>query len=212
MGRARGLSEGEGVPLPTALARMYEFTRQRVQRRVEIMEACSVPGEKASGEAAPSRFLCDASLGGLARWLRAAGYEATWLFGVAGDALIAETRHGGILLTTDSRLWDRRAIRDGTVRAEWIPCHLDPVEQVGLVLRDLSLPLREPRCMACGGELHAVRKDDVRERIPPRTALWKDDYFVCAGCGKLFWQGTHWERIHSRLRSASATTSLASRP
>ena len=41
----------------------------------------------------------------------------------------------------------------------------------------------------------------VAERIPPRTARWKDEYFVCARCGRLFWEGTHWERIRERLRS-----------
>jgi hypothetical protein len=58
--------------------------------------------------------------------------------------------------------------------------------------------------MACGGVLVARAKDEVRPRIPPRTALWKDDYFVCAGCDRLFWRGTHWERIEATLRRAVA--------
>jgi uncharacterized protein with PIN domain len=55
--------------------------------------------------------------------------------------------------------------------------------------------------MACGGALQAVEKASVAARIPPRTARWKDDYFVCGRCGQLFWEGTHWERIRERLRS-----------
>jgi hypothetical protein len=58
--------------------------------------------------------------------------------------------------------------------------------------------------MACAGELDAVDKDAVRDRIPPRTALWQDEYFLCRGCGQLFWRGTHWQRIRDRLRSAAA--------
>jgi hypothetical protein len=58
--------------------------------------------------------------------------------------------------------------------------------------------------MACGGTLVPTPKDVVRPRIPPRTALWKDEYFVCAGCGQLFWRGTHWERIEATLRRAVA--------
>jgi hypothetical protein len=73
-----------------------------------------------------------------------------------------------------------------------------------MVLRDLGLPLRAPRCMACGGPLRSVAKDEVRDRIPPRTARWKDDYFACEVCGKLFWQGTHWERIEPRLARAAS--------
>ena len=56
--------------------------------------------------------------------------------------------------------------------------------------------------MACGGLLRATTKQSVRDRIPPRTALWLDDYFVCAECDQLFWKGTHWQRIRARLRAA----------
>jgi uncharacterized protein with PIN domain len=53
--------------------------------------------------------------------------------------------------------------------------------------------------MSCGGALRPVDKQKVSERIPPRTARWRDEYFLCAGCGRLFWQGTHWQRIAERL-------------
>ena len=43
----------------------------------------------------------------------------------------------------------------------------------------------------------------VRTRIPPRTALWKDEYFLCAACDRLFWQGTHWERIAGAVAAAA---------
>jgi len=94
-------------------------------------------------------------------------------------------------------------IREGSVLALWVPSGLSMPEQLGIVLRDLGLGLRAPRCMTCGGELQAVEKDAVRPRIPPRTALWKDEYFVCAGCDRLFWRGTHWERISAALQAAA---------
>jgi uncharacterized protein with PIN domain len=77
-------------------------------------------------------------------------------------------------------------------------------EQLEMVLRDLGLDLREPRCMRCGGELRPVPKADVLERIPPRTRAWKDEYFTCARCGALLWQGTHWERIARQLSARVA--------
>ena len=72
-------------------------------------------------------------------------------------------------------------------------------------VRDLDLMVRQPRCMSCGGELRAVPKDQVAGRIPPRTARWKDEYFVCSGCDRLFWQGTHWERIARRLAELASS-------
>jgi uncharacterized protein with PIN domain len=40
----------------------------------------------------------------------------------------------------------------------------------------------------------------VADRIPPRTAGWLDEYFVCTRCDRLFWHGTHWQRISARLQ------------
>ncbi len=153
----------------------------------------------------PPRFLCDPSLAGLARWLRAAGYEALVAPDVPGHRLPDEAlRRGLVLLTTDAEVLDRRIVADGSLAVVWVPSALTMAEQLHLVSVELGLTRREPRCMACGGALVPRPKEDVRPRIPPRTALWKDEYFVCAGCDRLFWRGTHWERIERTLRQAVA--------
>jgi hypothetical protein len=207
LARARERSARDGVPLPQALAELYEATRRRVDRRAALMAACAAGGAAAPGQAPPPSFVCDESLGGLARWLRAAGYQARWLTGARAEVLLAAAQdEGAVLLTSDSELAGRRVVRDGRVAALWVPTAMTRHEQMGLVLRDLGLELRVPRCMACGGTLAPVDKQEVWGRIPPRTARWKDDYYLCEGCGKLFWQGTHWERILARLAQAAPTT------
>jgi uncharacterized protein with PIN domain len=164
----------------------------------------SAPGGADVSRIAPG-FLCDPSLGGLARWLRAAGYEAELAPGVVPKRLPDEALgRGAILLTTDAEALDRRIVADGSLRVVWLPTSLRVEEKLVLLLRDLALPLREPRCMACGGPLVGRTKESVFERIPPRTARWKDEYFVCAACDRLYWQGTHWERIAAALRRAAS--------
>jgi uncharacterized protein len=156
---------------------------------------------------APStpRFACDGSLGALARWLRAAGYEAESHAGLGGDELARRPRPADtVLLTSDRRVFARRDVREGAVRVLHVPCSLGRDAQLALVLHALGLGLRPPLCMGCGGPLVSVDKDAVRARIPPRTALWQDEYFLCQGCGQLFWRGTHWERIRARLGAAAA--------
>jgi hypothetical protein len=149
-------------------------------------------------------LLCDASLGGLARWLRAAGYEAALAPEVPPKRLPDEAlRRGAVLLTTDAEALDRRAAAAGALRVVWLPTSLRVEEKLVLVFRDLGLGLRAPRCMACGGALEARPKESVFARIPPRTARWRDEYFVCAACGRLYWQGTHWARIAAALRDAA---------
>jgi uncharacterized protein len=152
----------------------------------------------------PHTFFCDAGLGGLARWLRGAGYEAHWNASLGDAAAIREAqRLGATLLTTDSLMMERGVLRDGLVPAVFLPSSIACEEQFVVVLRELDLPLRESRCMKCGGELRRVDKSAVADRIPPKTAKWLDEYFICAQCDHLFWRGTHWQRITTRLRELS---------
>jgi uncharacterized protein len=153
----------------------------------------------------PPRVHCDAGLGGLARWLRAVGCEASWRQDITDAELVRETQqHGGILLTTDSLLLDRRPIVRGEIRALWVPPTLTMLEQLRYVRAELDLPeTDESRCMRCGGELIQVNKEQVRDRIPPRTYKWLDEFFECAACHQLFWNGTHWQRIQSKVKVVS---------
>jgi uncharacterized protein with PIN domain len=96
-------------------------------------------------------------------------------------------------------LMERRLLRDRVIPAFWLPPTLGIPEQLVLVFREFGLTLRGPRCMSCGGELRRVSKEALRERIPPRTYRWLDEFFVCGRCDKLFWRGTHWHRIVAKL-------------
>jgi len=198
--RAREMRIREGIPLGRALARVYEATRVRVEKRLALTMACALSGAPLGEDPVAPRFVCDASLGGLARWLRAAGYDAEWLEKGGPDELLRRARAGGAtVLTTDSRMLERTAIRNGSIPSQWLPSDLPRIAQLKMLMRDLGLKPRTPRCMSCGGELRMVPKDEVADRIPPRTARWKDEYSICDGCGQLFWEGTHWERITRQL-------------
>jgi hypothetical protein len=210
--RAERLSARTGMPLARALAQVYERTAEQIGRR----RSCPAGPQAARPTDPPSLdgrtpnvadvvFVCDAGLGGLARGLRAAGYEAHWRAEIGDDELLHEAHVvPATLLTTDSLLMERGVVRDGFIPAVWVPPTLTKWEQLALVLRELCLPLREPRCMTCGGELRSADKQSVRDRIPPRTYYWRDEYYLCTRCDKLFWHGTHWERIQQRIRGAVA--------
>jgi uncharacterized protein with PIN domain len=209
---ARRASQEKGMALPRALANVYvdERERTRAQRRAgDADQQASNGGWRPAWSRfdaeRPPRFLCDPSTAGLGRWLRAAGYEAVVDASIPGHRLPDEAlARGLVLLTTEAEVLERRIVANGSLVVAWVPSALTMREQLTLVMGDLGLGLREPRCMACGGALMARDKEAVRPRIPPRTALWKDEYFVCAGCDRLFWQGTHWERIAPALAAAAS--------
>jgi uncharacterized protein len=186
---SRRLAVEKQLSLPEALTRVYE----RLAAQKPFRNSWSLPE--------PIRFFCDAGLGGLARWLRAAGYETFWESGIDDDDLLKRARElKAVLLTTDSMLMERKIIRDRIIPAFWLPPALGIAKQLRDVFREFGLSLRERRCMSCGRDLIRGEKEALRDRIPPKTYRWRDEYFVCAGCGKLFWHGTHWERIQDRLR------------
>jgi uncharacterized protein with PIN domain len=188
VGRARRLSASDGVSFADALAQVYE----------EL--ATSKPFRQSASQSVPVLFLCDAGLGGLARWLRAAGCDAAWQPDITDDELLRQARQAeATVLTTDAMLMERRLLRDRIIPVFWLPPTLGIQEQLALVFREFGLTLHGPRCMSCGGELRRGSKETLRERIPPRTYGWLDEYFVCNRCGKLFWHGTHWRRIMEEL-------------
>jgi uncharacterized protein with PIN domain len=153
----------------------------------------------------PTQFVCDAGVGGLARWLRGAGYEAHWDPSLDDAAVIREAqRRAATLITTDSLMMERGILRDGIAPSVFVPSSVHCEDQLLIVLTELQLPLRESRCMRCGGPLRRVEKAEVADRIPPKTALWLDEYFVCARCDQLFWRGTHWRRISEKLKGLKA--------
>lgn len=150
-------------------------------------------------------FHCDAALGGLARWLRAAGYDAAFWPTIDDDDLLRKMIGSpAILLTTDGRLCRRGVIASGAVPTMLVSIASKKREQFADTMVRLGLRRRPPRCMACGGRLQAVAKETVRDRIPPKTYPWRDDYYVCESCDHLFWRGTHWQRIEAELAQVIA--------
>ncbi len=163
-----------------------------------------------SDATAVRRFACDAMCGGLARWLRALGHDATYTAGIDDRALVEHAAaQGRILLSSDGPLFERRVIASGQVRALRLPRGLKRLDQVEFVVRALGLPVRHPRCMRCNGVLRPVRADEVADRVPARSLTFATEFFECESCGGVFWNGTHWRRIEGqrqRFDSLAKTT------
>ena len=139
-------------------------------------------------------------LGALARWLRAAGYDAHWREGIEDAELIALAKaEKRIILTADTGIMNRNAIIKKSVTALYVPLSLSRHKQVAHVLRTLNLPRRAPRCMACGGSLVPLDRQSAREVVPPAAFERNDEFYRCQRCGKVYWPGTHWNSIDRKL-------------
>ena len=157
-----------------------------------------------------TRFACDAMCGGLARWLRAIGYDATWSADIDdGDLVRQADEQGRFLLSSDSGIFERRVIASGQVSALLLPRGLPRMEQLQYVVRQLKLSVGPPRCMTCGGPLVPAAREEVAGEVPARSLVSARNFYRCGSCAKVFWEGSHWRRI-SEVREATA--SLAGPP
>ncbi len=136
-------------------------------------------------------FLCDKMLGSLCRWLRMAGFDAAGPDDMNNDALkekaIEEKR---ILLTRNGTL------ASSTPRAVEIENH-DTHEQVKEVLDKFPPDKRKvfSRCTSCNGKLFRAEKSSVKESVPAGVFEHNEQFWKCDACGKIYWHGTHHEKI-----------------
>jgi uncharacterized protein with PIN domain/sulfur carrier protein ThiS len=140
------------------------------------------------------KFVLDGHLGRLAAYLRMLGFDV-WYSRYADDELLASVTHDEqrILLTRDVDLLKRNKVTRGYyVRSD------QPHEQLqDVVTRFDLLENIQPfsRCMHCNARLEPVAKEEVLDRLPPHTKATKNEFSVCAGCGKIYWKGSHHARM-----------------
>ncbi len=51
------------------------------------------------------------------------------------------------------------------------------------------------RCTVCNGRIVAANATAVRDIVPPGVFAVFDRFWSCVDCGKVYWQGSHWESM-----------------
>lgn len=161
------------------------------------------PFQKAGLQQAPQAFLLDVHLGKLARLLRMAGVDAAYQNHVSNHELVQiASTEPRVLLTRDVGLLKHKRLQYGY----WLRSQ-DPDQQFAEVARRFSLCERFApfsRCIACNAILEPVAKDRVAAQLPANTKAFFNDYFQCLQCKRIYWRGSHYERMSKtmeRLRS-----------
>jgi len=143
-------------------------------------------------------------LGTLAKWLRILGYDTLYDPKLDDPQLVRLARaEDRILLTRDRPLARRRGLRVLLIASE------DLDEQIRQVLVELELEpeRRFSRCPVCNGLLETMGHDEARARVPAYVARTHTQFRHCSSCGRVYWQGSHWQRMEehlARLRAAGS--------
>jgi uncharacterized protein with PIN domain len=144
------------------------------------------------------RLLLDEMLAALARWLRAAGYDAALAPPSSPDrSLIDQSRsEGRVLISRDRGLIGEA----GGVRAVLLPDgSLD--DQAAALGRALGLDWRLApftRCMLDNEPLRPATAEEIAA-MPETSRNRPGPFRACPRCGRLFWPGSHVRRMSERL-------------
>jgi uncharacterized protein len=139
-------------------------------------------------------FVCDVHLGALARLLRLAGFDTLYKNDYSDEEIAAiAVSQGRYVLTRDRGVLKRKAVTRGyCVRS------MRPREQLREVLRRFDLvPAIKPfsLCMLCNGAMERASAESILALVPQKTRECYREFHRCASCGKVYWQGSHFERL-----------------
>ena len=155
------------------------------------------------------RFIADGHLGKLTRDLRLLGFDVLYDRTAEDRQLVELARREPerALLTRDRRLLMHAAVQHGYfVRSQ------NPLEQTLEVIRrfDLGRELNPfSRCLRCNAALRPVDKTDVLDSLEPLTRLYYERFRRCAGCGQIYWGGSHFDKLRARVEEIRALFSRA---
>lgn len=144
-------------------------------------------------------FACDAHLGKLARILRLLGFDTAHSPGITDEELILLSRGGRILLTRDRQLLKHGGVTHGY----WVRA-TDPLAQAREVVRRFALRKRVApftRCLSCNGILRPLAREEALPQVPPKVREWCTEFLRCDACRRIFWPGTHYPKLRSRIQS-----------
>lgn len=148
------------------------------------------------------RFAVDVNVGKLASLLRMVGLD-TFFEPELSDGKLAEVceQEERILLTRDRVLLMRKTIEHGRFIR-----HLKAEDQLAEVMDLYGLHnIMQPfsRCLVCNDELEAVEKEDIHHRLEPLTKKYYHTFRMCRACDKIYWAGSHKERMKRLLHTIS---------
>jgi uncharacterized protein len=155
----------------------------------------------------PLAFVADAHLGGLGRMLRMLGFDTIYDHALhdpqIADIASIERR---VVLTRDRELLKRRDVMRGAfVRA------LKPEQQLAEMAQ--RYPLADHMkpfalCLHCNLPLQPADPQAVAERAPERIRQQYRQFMHCPGCDRIYWEGSHWDRMRSVLAQALGVTAV----
>lgn len=146
------------------------------------------------------RFLADCMVGRLAKWLRAFGFDTAYdPFAEDGWLASRAREENRLLLTRDTGMRYVYGVRTLFIHSDHV------AEQLRQVVKETPLDLESAqpmtRCLVCNRALEPTAREEVRDRVPPYVYRTQERFARCPECGRIYWAGTHVEKMLAQLRA-----------
>jgi uncharacterized protein len=155
-----------------------------------------------------TRFVLDGHLGRLAAYLRMLGFDTVYQNHWRDQDLarISRDEHR-ILLTRDVGVLKRSAVTHGHWMRETRPRLqlAEVVERFDLYGSMASFT----RCLRCNTLLERVEKESIAARLDERTRNLHTDFYTCRTCGRIYWKGSHYERMQRLIADVADRAKVA---
>jgi len=146
------------------------------------------------------RFIADVHLGKLAKLLRMLGVDTSYNNSYTNSVLIADAlQQDRILLTKNPPLLQTAGVHVFAITNE------TPEIQLRQVLQHFSIRTFSPfsRCIVCNGLFEPVAKEKILAKLEPNTAQHFNEFWQCKNCGRIYWKGSHYERMRKLVEKMS---------
>jgi len=147
-----------------------------------------------------TKFILDVHLGKLARYLRLFGFDTLYRNDLEDPEIIeVSLNEGRIVLTRDLGILKTSSVTHGY----WVRS-TEPKQQVREVVSALQLEnsfLPFSRCADCNEPLIVVDKQLIKGLVDEPVWNYFNQFARCTGCHKLFWKGSHYDRIYELINS-----------
>ncbi len=146
-----------------------------------------------------SAFVVDRMLGGLAKWLRVAGFDALYSRSYKREDLINISRQTKRIIITRDTWFESHGDKYAVVLHDNYT-----IGQLKELFKKLNI-IPEPkrfftRCIVCNSQLITVSKDEVKDVVPAYVLSTQDVFSKCPFCNKVYWGGTHRENMLQTLK------------
>lgn len=154
------------------------------------------------------KFLVDAMLGKLAKELRMLGYDTVCCRSDHPREIIDLARQQErVVVTRNTRVFAKRS-EDRVIHIRKDKPLLQLKELLAREMITLNREALFSRCLLCNCPLDRIAREMAEGKVPDYIFYHHETFYQCSHCSRIYWPGSHQERMQKRLTNALCGSSV----